>query len=44
MTAADIMNYSYGFHLSVRKITISTCGILPAIERSSMKKRPYNLA
>ncbi len=44
ITAADIMNYSYGFHLSVRKITISTCGILPAIERFIDEKRPYNLA
>ncbi len=44
LAAADIMNYSYGFHLSVRKITISTCGILPAIERFIDEKRPYNLA
>jgi 23S rRNA (adenine2503-C2)-methyltransferase len=44
IAAADIMNYSYGFHLSVRKITISTCGILPAIERFIDEKRPYNLA
>lgn len=42
--AADIMNYSFGFHLSVRKITISTSGILPAIERFIDEKRPYNLA
>lgn len=44
MKAADIMNYTFGFHLSVRKITISTCGILPAIERFIDEKRPYNLA
>jgi 23S rRNA (adenine2503-C2)-methyltransferase len=44
MKAADIMNYTFGFHLSVRKITISTCGILPAIERYIDEKRPYNLA
>jgi 23S rRNA (adenine2503-C2)-methyltransferase len=44
LKAADIMNYSFGFHLSVRKITISTCGILPAIERFIDEKRPYNLA
>lgn len=42
--AADIMNYSFGFHISVRKITISTCGILPAIERFIDEKQPYNLA
>ncbi len=44
LKAADIMNYSYGFHLSVRKITISTCGVLPLIERFIDEKRPYNLA
>jgi 23S rRNA (adenine2503-C2)-methyltransferase len=44
MAAADIMNYSFGFHLSVRRITISTCGILPMIERYIDEKRPYNLA
>lgn len=42
--AADIMNYSFGFHLSVRKITISTSGIMPAIERFIDEKRPYNMA
>lgn len=44
LKAADIMNYTFSFHLSVRKITISTCGILPAIERFIDEKRPYNLA
>ncbi len=44
MKAASIMNYSYGFHLSVRKITISTCGITTAIERYIDEGRPYNLA
>ncbi len=44
MKTADIMNYTFGFHLSVRKITISTCGILPAIERYIDEKRPYNMA
>jgi len=44
LKAADIMNYSFAFHLSVRKITISTSGILPAIERYIDEKRPYNLA
>jgi 23S rRNA (adenine2503-C2)-methyltransferase len=44
LKAADIMNYSYGFHISVRKITISTCGITSAIERYIDEERPYNLA
>lgn len=44
LKAADIMNYTFGFHISVRKITISTSGILPAIERYINEKRLYNLA
>lgn len=44
LRAADIMNYNFGFHISARKITISTCGIRNAIERFIDEKRPYNLA
>jgi 23S rRNA (adenine2503-C2)-methyltransferase len=44
MRAAEIMNYSFGFHISVRKITISTCGILPRIEQFFRENRAYNLA
>ena len=44
LKAADIMNYTFGFHISVRKITISTSGILPAIERYIDEGRLYNLA
>jgi 23S rRNA (adenine2503-C2)-methyltransferase len=44
LRAADIMNYSFGFHLSVRKITISTCGLVRSLERYIREKRPYNLA
>ncbi|MBN2160848.1 MAG: 23S rRNA (adenine(2503)-C(2))-methyltransferase RlmN [Spirochaetes bacterium] len=44
MRAAEIMNYSFGFHISVRKITVSTCGIIAGIERFIEEKRPYNLA
>ncbi len=42
--AAAIMNYSFGFHISVRKITISTSGIIAGIERFIDEERPYNLA
>ncbi len=38
------MNYTFGFHISVRKITISTCGMYEGIERFIDEKRPYNLA
>jgi 23S rRNA (adenine2503-C2)-methyltransferase len=44
MKAADIMNYSFGFHISVRRITISTCGLLRQIRRYIEERRPYNLA
>ncbi len=44
MKAAMIFNYTFGFHISVRKITISTCGILPGIERFIDEEQPYNLA
>jgi len=44
LRAADIMNYSFGFHISVRKITISTSGVLAGIERFIDERRPYNLA
>ncbi|MDA3900856.1 MAG: 23S rRNA (adenine(2503)-C(2))-methyltransferase RlmN [Spirochaetes bacterium] len=42
--AATIMNYTFGFHLSVRKITISTCGILPRIEQFIEEEHLFNLA
>ncbi len=44
LKAADIMNYTFGFHISARKITISTCGIYEGIERFIDEKRAYNLA
>ncbi len=44
MKAADIMNYDFGFHISRRRITISTCGIIKGIERFIDEKRPYNIA
>jgi 23S rRNA (adenine2503-C2)-methyltransferase len=44
LRAAEIMNYSFGFHISVRKITISTSGVSAGIERFIDERRPYNLA
>ena len=44
MKAAGIMNYSFGFQISVRKITISTSGLKKYIERFIDERRPYNLA
>ncbi|HRX16790.1 MAG TPA: 23S rRNA (adenine(2503)-C(2))-methyltransferase RlmN [Spirochaetota bacterium] len=42
--AANIMNYSFGLHISVRKITISTCGILPRINQFIDEGHLFNLA
>jgi 23S rRNA (adenine2503-C2)-methyltransferase len=42
--AAQIMNYTFGFHISVRKITISTCGVLPQIKRYIQEGHLFNLA
>ncbi len=44
LRSAGIINYSFGFHVSVRKITISTSGVLAGIERFIDEERPYNLA
>ncbi|HPG50856.1 MAG TPA: 23S rRNA (adenine(2503)-C(2))-methyltransferase RlmN [Spirochaetota bacterium] len=44
MRAAGIMNYSFGFHVSVRKITVSTAGVRDGIERFIDERQPYNLA
>lgn len=44
MRAAGIMNYSFGFHVSVRKITVSTAGVRKGIERFIDERQPYNLA
>jgi 23S rRNA (adenine2503-C2)-methyltransferase len=44
LKSADMMNYTFGLHISVRKITISTSGVRDAIERFIDEKRPYNLA
>ncbi|MDY6967384.1 MAG: 23S rRNA (adenine(2503)-C(2))-methyltransferase RlmN [Spirochaetota bacterium] len=44
LKASEIMNYSFGLHISVRKITISTCGIKHGIEKFMDEKRPFNLA
>lgn len=44
LKSADIMNYTFGFHISARKITLSTSGVYEGIERFIDEKRPYNLA
>ena len=42
--SAQIINYSFGYHISSRRITISTCGILPAIQKYISEKQKFNLA
>lgn len=42
--AANIMNLSFGFQISSRRITISTSGIIPKIEKYLDEGHLYNLA
>ena len=42
--AARILNHPKGLHLGASHITISTAGVLPAIERFIREKEPFNLA
>jgi len=42
--AAQIFNSELGPELAARRITISTCGIIPAIERFTAEKQRYKLA
>ena len=42
--SCEIMNNPKGFYLSSKKITISTSGILPKIERFITEKHKYKLA
>lgn len=42
--AAHIMNNDHSFNISVRRITISTCGILPSLERFIDENQPFKLA
>ncbi len=44
MAAADIMHHPRGPDLGSRRITISTAGVAPKIERFTSEERPYRLA
>jgi 23S rRNA (adenine2503-C2)-methyltransferase len=44
LRAIDILNDPEGFHFGARRITISTVGIIPMIERFAREKRQVNLA
>jgi 23S rRNA (adenine2503-C2)-methyltransferase len=44
MAAVDILNDSRGFNFGARRITISTVGLAPMIERFAAEKRQVNLA
>lgn len=44
MAAAHVLSSSDGTGLGVRKITISTAGVLPGIERFSREEQPFRLA
>jgi 23S rRNA (adenine2503-C2)-methyltransferase len=44
MAAIDRLNDPQGFNLGARRFTISTVGLIPAIERFTIEKRQVNLA
>lgn len=44
MTALDFLHDEHTLHLSYRGMTVSTCGIVPIIEKMSEKGVPINLA
>lgn len=44
LDAMDRLNDPRGFNFGARRITISTVGLVPMIERFTDERRPYNLA
>ncbi len=44
LQAVDILNEAEGFNFGARRITISTVGLVPMIERFASEKRQVNLA
>ncbi len=42
--ALQVINASYGLSIGARKITVSTCGILPGIERFAAENKQFTLA
>lgn len=44
LEAMDRLNDPQGFNFGARRITISTVGLVPMIERFTDEERPYNLA
>ena len=44
LAAADIIHHPRGLDLGARRITISTAGVAPKIERFTAEDRPYRLA
>lgn len=44
MAAIDRLNDAQGFNLGARRFTVSTVGLIPAIERFTTEKRQVNLA
>jgi 23S rRNA (adenine2503-C2)-methyltransferase len=43
MQAADILSHPCGGRISAKAITISTVGLVPAIHRYALERRPYRL-
>jgi len=44
MKACDLLNHDFGLNIGLRRITVSTAGVLPGIKKFVTRGEPYNLA
>jgi len=44
MKACNLLNHDFGLNIGLRRITVSTAGVLPGIKKFVANNEPYNLA
>lgn len=44
MKACNLLNHDFGLNIGLRRITVSTAGVLPGIRKFVSTEEPYNLA
>ena len=44
MKACNLLNHDFGLNIGLRRITVSTAGVLPGIKKFVENEEPYNLA
>ncbi|MDH4263542.1 MAG: 23S rRNA (adenine(2503)-C(2))-methyltransferase RlmN [Spirochaetia bacterium] len=44
MKACNLLNHDFGLNIGLRRITVSTAGVLPGIKKFINNEEPYNLA